>query len=211
MEVDVVAGLGVHEYAHGTFGRGVHHEVHVDVGGRWAVGVLLFDGCGCRLPFLPYDELLVGDGGIIDEEGVLQGCDVAVDVDVVALHGHVDGTGGIDGSEERLVGLAGACEVGEVVGQQLVGLYLEVEAQVGEVLVVDAAGEIGHVVVLVVDGQRVEQYLVIDHRDGVLSDLVGGVECREGGFAVYAQSSGQVDGREWSCQSQFAVAVSGNV
>ena len=73
---------------------------------------------------------------------------------------------------------------------------------------VNGSRQIAHVVVLVVDAQAVEQYLVIDERQAVVAQGVGGVERRDGGMAVDAQSASQVDGVKGPGQSQVAVAVS---
>ena len=88
---------------------------------------------------------------------------------------------------------------------------MEVEAEVGEVAVVNGAGKVGRVAESVVDGQAVEQDFVVDESDGVARQLVGGVERRDGGLSVDAQSAGEVDGVEGACQPQVAIGVAGDV
>ena len=78
---------------------------------------------------------------------------------------------------------------------------MQVEAQVGEVLMVDGSRQVAHIVVFVVDGQAVEQYFVVDQCDTVVSEPVSGVERGDGGFTIDGETASQVDGREGTGQS----------
>jgi len=114
----------------------------------------------------PRDELLVGNGigraGIINEDGVLLGRDVNVEGDASGTSLYKDASCAIDRSVEDF-----AAEVLEVVTQQVLGFYAEVERHTGEVLVVQIAVNGGFVTFLVVDGTMLQADVVGHEIDGV--------------------------------------------
>ena len=138
VQVDIVLRGGVHQQSHGGVGRCVDQQVQIDVGVCGSAGCLLVAVLTLCSRLLPVYKLLTGDGVgcrcVIHEHGILLGCHVAVDHDVVAVPVDTHIARGIYRPIEVRV-----AEVGKVEGQQVVGLDVEVEAQVGQVLVVDAA------------------------------------------------------------------------
>ena len=227
VEVDIVVGIGIHQEAQGSGGRAVDEEVDVDVGGdvrlllsvgelrvlgrakrqsRAESGELRVCQCGAGSP---QDELLAGDGigrgGVVDEEGVFLRGDVDVDGDLARTALDADIAGSKDGAVE-----VGVAEVLEIVGQQVVGIDEEVEGELGEVFVVDAAAERGMVSVAVGEGQSAQFYLVGDEDDGVAVHLIGGVEGRDGGLALYGQLASEVHLIEGARKQQTAVGMTGD-
>ena len=74
-----------------------------------------------------------------------------------------------------------------------------------------ASAEVASVAVLVGEQLVAQLYLVVEEVYGVVLQLVGGIERRDGGLAVGRELSGEVDGVERSGESDGAVGVTGNL
>ena len=216
VERDVVVGVGVHQQTETGIGRGVDEEVDIDIGihrtggGTGMISLTSLAGNARITCLLPLDKLLAGDGirrgGIIDEDGVLEGCDIAVDDHIVAKTVDGDIASGIDGAVEGVI-----AKLLEVVGQQLVCIDGKVEGEVGQVLVMDAAGEQGQIAVAVVDGHLVEDDIIGDHHDGIALQTISGVQGCDGSRTVDDKLSREVDIVEGACHTGVTIGMTRNL
>ena len=211
MERDVVVGLGVHQDAERTLGRGVDIEVDIDIRGRSKVllGVLAMTRTYAGM-IHPGDKLLLADGvgvgGIVGKDRLGLGGYGTVDYDLAGTSVEVGCTRGIDRTADDA-----AIEIVEVVGQQVLGRDIHVEGEVGEMVVVDAAIQRALMSLFVGYGALVQQDAVGNQSDSIFLKRVCGVQSCHGGLSVNDEVASQVEFREGTVEHHITIGIAADI
>ena len=108
------------------------------------------------------------------------------------------GARGIDGATEGVV-----AEFLEIVGQEVVGPYADVEGEVAQFVMVHAASDDAGMSITVVDDVIVEDDMVGDERHGIVNHGIVGVQALHEEIAIGHHLSLEVDCIEWSEQAEL--------
>lgn len=196
---DVIARLLVHDQLEREVLVGVYEEVDAHI--RFEIDVILslFRGWSpvqavhdIRHNLVPVDKALVADGvrtcHIIYKDAARFGLGVDIDDGFAALAVDAYIACGIDGAIEGIVAKLTGIEA-----QEVVRLDIEVVAQPGEVLVVDASAQDGYVAVAVEDGIILYENIIWDGVGMERIEGVIGVELLEVHLAVSGKVAHEID------------------
>ena len=169
---NIIACARIHQQTYLCIWRRIDFQSHSEV----TAVVVVNDGSIARfsryIRSSPFYEFLTGDnlwtGSIVDVEGVLLWCDVCLD-DSFVLPSVNSGFALCEYcSVERVF-----TKIRKIICQQVLGVYIDVECQVGQFLMVDAARHHSLITVNVVNGAVDEFYLVGYHADSVITHFIG--------------------------------------
>ena len=209
---DVIARLLVHDQLEREVLVGVYEEVDAHI--RFEIDVILslFRGWrpvqtvhDIRHNLVPVDKALVADGvrtcHIIYKDAARFGLGVDIDDGFAALAVDAYLARGIDGAIEGVVAKLAGIEA-----QEVVRLDIEVVAQPGEVLVVDASAQDGYVAVAVEDGIILYEDIIWDSVGMERIEGIIGVELLEVHLAVSSNIAHEIDVFQIAHHIEMAIA-----